>query len=541
MLGIHSTFSRFEPYRIPVRLALCYVLIFTLLDWLSYIRPLQGLNITPWSPQPALAIAMLLWGHQWLWLVWVGLLVADLVVRGVPADWFFVLISSTSLSLVYASIAQALRARINLKLTFTTQKEFLYFTAVVVCGALLSSLVYIAAYLMGGLALDSSVYEAVARYWVGDAVGLIVLLPLLLAWIDPQRRHALRDVLTKRSWWMIVAFTFFLLWIVFDLGGNNHFRYFYLLFLPVIWLSAEIGFNGAILSSVLVQIGLILAIQIVPNEDLAVFELQLLMAAITMTGLLLGVTVDERTRAESQLRSSLRLAAAGQMAASLAHELSQPLTALNNYAQACQMLVNGTGELESTHQQELLVVTQRMIDDARRAGLVVKSLRDFFRTGASHLQRLAPGPIVLEAMQNSQRRAQTIQIRLETCMAEELPSVWMDPVQISIVLRNLITNAIDSASADAIGGAVSVIASQFDGYLQIEVQDSGPGIVQSRMQGLFEAGPSDKPGGMGIGLSICRAIVEAHGGKLWAEVAEHGCFRFTLPCDTELPSERLHA
>lgn len=518
-----------------------YVVIFTMLDWVSYIRPLQGLNITPWSPQPALAIATLLWNRRWLWLVWVGLLVADLVVRGIPADWFFVAISTAALSFVYAAIAQALKTRLDLQLLFATQKDFLSFTAIVVTGALFSSVVYIAAFSLGGLGLNDSIHEAVARYWVGDAVGLMVLLPMLLVLMDPGRRSTLVESVKTSQWWITAALTCVLLWVVFDFGGLNHFRYFYLLFLPVIWLSAKLGVSGAVLSSVLVQVGLIVAIQVVPNEDLAVFEFQILMATITMTGLLLGVAVDERTRAEVNLRSSLRLAAAGQMAASLAHELSQPLTALTNYAQAGQMLVNDAAEVDTPHRKRMLDVTQKMIDEAGRAGSVVRSLRDFFRTGSTQLREVDPENVLTESINSNLRRAEAINIHIENQVSKGLSPVWMDPLQISVVMRNLISNAIDSAATSTENGLVVVDARIRDSELQIEVRDNGPGIGNRRMQTLFDAGPSDKPGGMGIGLSICRAIVEAHGGRLWAEVGAGGCFRFTLPLENRQQSDAKNA
>jgi signal transduction histidine kinase len=360
----------------------------------------------------------------------------------------------------------------------------------------------------------------------------MVLLPMLLLLMDPSTRPALVDSVKTSQWWITAGLTCMLLWIVFDLSGLNHFRYLYLLFLPVVWLSAKLGVGGAVLSSALVQVGLIFAIQVVPNEDLAVFEFQILMAAITMTGLLLGVAVDERTRAEINLRSSLRLAAAGQMAASLAHELSQPLTALNNYAQACQMLVTDASGLNTPHREQLIDVTQKMIDDASRAGTVVKSLRDFFRTGSTQLHEVSPETVLIESIVSNLRRAETINIRIENQITEGLPLVWMDPLQISVVMRNLIANAIDSAATSDGNGLVMVGARIVDSELQIEVRDNGAGIDPRRMQILFDAGPSDKPGGMGIGLSICRAIVEAHGGRLWAEVGAGGCFRFTLPVET---------
>ncbi|MDD2925071.1 ATP-binding protein [Rhodoferax sp.] len=518
-----------DSRQIPWQMAIGYVAIFLLLDWVSFIRPLQGLNITPWSPQSALAIALLLWNRHWLWVVWISLLTAELFVRGVPSDWLVVLTSTTALSLIYAAIAHSLKLKLDQSLALATQLDLSWFTAIVVVGSLLSGVIYISAFSVAGLGVSGSTYEAIARYWIGDAVGLLVLLPVLLVLMDSMRRTALIHTLKNGHCWVITVLTCLLLWTVFGTGGNDHFKYFYLLFLPIVWISAKFGVSGAAFISFVTQLGLILAVQSVPNEDLTVFELQVLMMAISLTGLMIGVVVDERTRTQTQLNSSLRLAAAGQMAASLAHELSQPLTALNNYAQACQILVTQANELPVGRRQQLIDVTQRIVNDVDRAGMVIKRLRDFFRTGSTNLQLVNPTHIVHDAIQVHLRRMETLQLRLEAQIQENLPMVRMDPVQISVVLRNLIDNAIDATSLSNAGNQIIIRAHMHNAELLIEVQDNGPGVDMARLPSLFDAGASDKPGGMGIGLSICRAIVEAHGGRLWFESGERSCFCFTLP------------
>lgn len=533
MINIGLTQPYQTSHRIPWLLGLGYILVFLLLDWASYIRPLQGLNITPWNPQPAFAIALLLLNRRWLWIVWLSLITAELVVRGNPTDWLVVLTSTAALSLVYAAIAHSLAVRMDQTLALATQRGLLWLTGTAVIGALLSGVVYITAISLAGLGPSGPIHEAITRYWIGDSVGLIVMLPMLLVLMDPQRRAAMVETLKSHQWWAVAVLTCLLLWFVFGRAGQDRFKYFYWLFVPVVWGSAKHGVVGAVLASGLTQLGLIFAVQSVPNEDLTVFQLQVLMAAITMTGLLLGVAVDERSRAAAELRGSLRMAAAGQMAAALAHELSQPLTALSNYAQACQILVADAPGLHQVDRDRLLEVTRRMIDDASRAGNVIKRLRDFFRTGSTHLSAVSPSEIVNEAIQAHFRRADALKLRLEGQIQENLPAVWMDPIQIAVVLRNLITNAMDSASATKSCDLVVIRAGVIDGDLLIEVQDSGSGIDAARLQTLFEAGPSDKPGGMGVGLSICRAIVEAHGGRLWAEPGLGGCFRFTLPVERE--------
>lgn len=533
MSNMHPTAAPPASLGFSWLVGLGYVVLFVMLDWASYIRPFQGLNITPWNPQAALAVGLLLWNRRWIWMVWVGLLAAEMVVRGQPVDWLALLTSTGALSLIYAAMSQGLTTTLGRPPALATRRDLLWFTGILVVGALLNGVVYVTTLSAAGLGPTGPIYEAIMRFWVGDAVGLVVVLPMLLVMMNPSRRAALVASLRSPRWWGVTGLLCLLLWIGFGRSGPEHYRYFYLLFLPVVWMSAQLGVVGAVLASGLTQIGLIIAVQSLPHQDLAVFELQVLMAAVSMTGLLLGVVVDERARAAVELQSSLRLAAAGQMTASLAHELSQPLTALSNYAHACQMLAAEARGLRAEERDRLVEVTRRMVEDAARAGAVVKRLRDFFRTGSTHLEAVSPAALLGEAIDAHTRRADVLQIRMESRIEERLPAVWIDPIQIAVVLRNLIANAIDSASAAGKSGHILISAVIADDELRIEVQDSGPGVDTARVQTLFEPGASDKPGGMGIGLSICRAIVEAHGGRLWVETGSGGRFCLTLPMDKE--------
>jgi len=506
-----------------------YVAVFLALDWVSYIRPFQGLNITPWNPQPALAIALLLVNPRWLWLVWISLLTAELAVRGIPSDWFVTLAATAALGLSYAAIARALQSRLGAVPVLAGRRDLLWFTLIAVVGALGSGAVYVSTFIVGGIGPQGSVAEAVARYWVGDAVGLVVLLPMLLMLLHPVRRASLAAALRSPEAWLIGAVVVVLVAIVFGRADRDHFRFFYVLFVPVVWASARHGLAGAVLAAGLTQVGLIVAVQSAPNADLTVFELQVLMAAVTMTGLMLGVVVDERERAAAELKGSLRLAAAGQMAAALAHELIQPLTALNSYAQATRLLAASATVPDNERLPRLLEVSGRMADDALRASEVVKRLRDFFRSGSTQLRASDLAPLVAEVAAAGARRAEALGVRVETDLAPDLPRVLMDEVQIAVVLRNLLANALDAASAGSAPRLVRLQLRGRQGGVRVDVFDSGAGVPADRLPTLFEPGPSEKPGGMGVGLSICRAIVEAHGGRLWAEAGRSGHFAFNLP------------
>jgi len=519
-------------------LAAAYAAGFVILDWASYIRPLQGLNITPWNPQPALAVALLMHGRRWIWLVWAGLVAAELAVRGIPGNPAGALAATVALSLTYAAMAQALLYRIGLAAPFRDRRDLLWFTAIVTAGSLLCAFLYILAFSVQGPAW--AIWGAVARYWVGDTVGLIVTLPVLLIAADASRRRALAVTLRSAAWWATAALTCVFLLVVFSRGPQDYFKYFYLLLLPVAWASARFGLAGAVLSCVFTQLGLIVAAQLALLHELTLFELQALMAAATLTALLLGVLVDERARAAAELRNSLRFAAAGQMAAALAHELSQPLTAVSNYAQACRVLAGGDAELDPRRRAQLASVVDSLSSEAQRAGDVVKRLRDFFRSGATSLRRVPLDAVIQEAVQAHTDYAHRLGVTLHSDVPAGLPPLWIDPIQIAVVLRNLIANAVESAAA-APGGEVRLGARLAGRTIVTDVRDNGPGIDTVHLQSLFDAGtPSAKAGGMGVGLSMCRAIVEAHGGKLWAEAGPGGRLFFALPTDDHglLPADR---
>ena len=511
--------------------AVGYVVVFLLLDWISYIRPFQGLNITPWNPQPALAIALLLRRPRWLWLVWISLLTAELVVRGTPVDWLVTLTATAALTLSFAAIARAIELRMDRSLALSTQRDLLWFAGITVGGTLLSASVYVSTLTIAGLGPTGAVLPAIARYWIGDAVGLTVMLPMLLMLMDSRRSAALSATLLGWQWWAIAVLIAMLTWAIFGGEDHDYFKFFYLVLLPVVWASTRLGLPGAVLAASFTQISLIVAVQSLHFQDLSVFQLQVLMAAITMTGLALGVAVDEQARAEEKLKGTLRLAAAGQMTAALAHELNQPLTALNSYAEASAFLATSPSVPDGERLSRLIDVSQRMAADARRASDVVKRLRDFFRTGSTQLEAVIPA-LLLDGLIDSQRqRAAALEVAVRTDIAADLPPVLVDPVQLAVVLRNLVENALEAASASGGSRTVVVRARRQGDWLAIEVEDSGPGVAAARLQTLWEPGASDKPGGMGIGLSICRAIVEAHGGRLWAEAGTHGLFRLSLPID----------
>jgi len=510
-----------------------YLAVYVGLAWISFIHPARGLNITPWNPQAALAVGLLLWQPRSWWLVAVAVASGEALVGNEPVPWSALLLSAGAATAGYAATAAALRHWIAPRLALPTRRDVVVFLAVVAAGALLGAVLRAPALWATDVVPAARIFAVIHRAFIGDFVGLVVTLPILWVLASRERTAATRTMVRTPAAWLIALVTGLAMLVVFARPAEEQFKLFYLLFLPVVWAAARFGTIGAVWSAALVQMLLMLAVQAAPYQPLTVFELQVLMAALTSTGVLLGATVDEREEAQRALRASLRLAAAGDMAAALAHELNQPLTAMSTYARASQLIARKLADQPDAGVHPLLEVTDKLADEATRAGEVVNRLRKFFRDRSTELQPTDVSHLIADAVQSQGQRAEGLGVRLAAACDPALPPVWLDPVQIAVVLRNLLANAIDAASAERdvapAQRTVTIRAQQEDELVIVTVVDSARGLDSQEVSRVFESRRSDKPGGMGVGLAISRSIVEAHGGRLWAEAGPGGKFHFSLP------------
>jgi len=249
----------------------------------------------------------------------------------------------------------------------------------------------------------------------------------------------------------------------------------------------------------------------------------------------LQAEILERQRADvrfqelqSELFHAARLNAAGQMAAALAHELNQPLAAAVNFVRAAQR------QLATGRRDEIETVPEVMDEAAGevlRAGQIIRRLRDFVRRGETERRIESVVPMVEEASTFTSIRAGASGVRVHLSFDPNAARVLADRIQIQQVLVNLMLNAIDEMA----GGSrreLEVKTAVLDNQTtEFSVTDSGTGLAVEIADHLFEPFVSTKPNGMGLGLSICRSIVEAHGGRLRTEPNEGGgtMFCFTLP------------
>jgi signal transduction histidine kinase len=504
------------------------------LNAVSHPQTVLPLALSSWTLPPGLSLAfLLLYGLRYIpWLVLVTFLVS-LPANGMPSDWFNVIMSATILTLCHGALAVWLKRGLGVDPHFRSLRDLSWFLVVAVIAAWIGSGVHVYnEYLRGGPESASWLADLV-NYWVSDLIRLLVVGPLVLVHANDNWRtwRPTREM-------FIQAFTIGLsLWVIFGLKYTDQFKFFYLLFLPLIWISMRHGIQGATAALAATHLGLNSILEWLELHAITVVEFQMLMLGLALTGLFLGMTVTVRRATEERLHQrevdlnqALRLAAAGEMAQALAHELNQPLSALANYAQASRMML---ADLD-THGPLLAGTLNKIADEAGRAGQVVHRLREFFRGGTVRMETGPVAELIEEGVAPLRKRAGRYGIELHVNLSSALPTISADRVQIATVLLNLVGNALDALrNSSTLEKRVEIKAEYLStGFVRICVIDNGPGITADIRDRIFQPFATSKPEGMGLGLAISRTLVEAHGGTLELASSHPTRFCFTLPVET---------
>jgi C4-dicarboxylate-specific signal transduction histidine kinase len=258
-----------------------------------------------------------------------------------------------------------------------------------------------------------------------------------------------------------------------------------------------------------------------------------------LTGaIVLVVLLSETTTLYSQLVRSIRMQrheregrhlSMDATAASIAHEINQPLAAIVANGDAAIRWLSKT----PPNLAEALDGLKNVVRDGNRAGEIIAGIRAMFRRSTAERVALDSNEVIREAIALDQSKLQHSQVAIQTRLMDGLPRVVADKVQLQQVILNLVSNAIDAMSSVSDRTRELHIRSELDGSdgVLITVEDSGPGIAPKDIERIFEPFFTTKSNGMGMGLSICRSIVEAHGGRLTASAGQSrgSAFRIFLP------------
>jgi signal transduction histidine kinase len=245
----------------------------------------------------------------------------------------------------------------------------------------------------------------------------------------------------------------------------------------------------------------------------------------------------ESTRRERQYREAQRalahanrVATMGQLTASITHEVNQPITAAVTYALGARRFLRA----DPPNFREVDDALSLIVKEGNRAGEVVERVRALIKKVPARKAAVAMDDAILEVIALTRAEAANNSVSVRTQFAEGLPRVQGDRVQLQQVMLNLIVNAIQAMSGIGEGPRelqISIDAVPSEGCVRVGVRDTGPGLNPESLSRLFEPFYTTKPEGMGMGLSICRSIIEAHGGRLWAVPCEPqgALFQFTIP------------
>jgi C4-dicarboxylate-specific signal transduction histidine kinase len=258
--------------------------------------------------------------------------------------------------------------------------------------------------------------------------------------------------------------------------------------------------------------------------------------SVEFVGAVMDVT--ERQRAEEALRTAqaelahvARVATLGELTASIAHEINQPLGAMVNSANACVRWL-AAQNLERAQQSAV-----RVVAEGQRAADIIDRIRALAQKAPAHKDWLDLNALIRDVLALARSEVHRHRVVVATHLAEEVPLVWADRIQIQQVLLNVLSNALEALSGIGDGPREVVVRSELDAAqgVLVTVRDSGPGLDPQHLDRLFEAFYTTKPHGLGLGLAISRSIIAAHGGRLWAtaNVPRGAIFQFTVPRGSE--------
>ena len=251
---------------------------------------------------------------------------------------------------------------------------------------------------------------------------------------------------------------------------------------------------------------------------------------VEFVGTVMDVTERRRADEERQaLAHTHRITTMGQLTASIAHEVNQPIAAVVTNAQAAMRWLN----MEPPNAAEVRQALGRIVRDGRRAGDIIGRIRALVRKAPPRNEEVDINEAMLEVVALTRSELRSNRTSLQTQVADGLPVILGDRIQLQQVMLNLILNALEAMSGSSAAARELVIKTGQDGSggVLVAVEDSGPGLQPESLDRLFDAFYTTKPGGLGMGLSICRSIIEAHGGRLWAtsNLPQGAVFQFALP------------
>jgi two-component system sensor kinase FixL len=528
------------------------VVVFVALEWLSSIHEFMSVPITPWNPGLGVVFAfVLLRGPVFALVLFAGMIAAELFVVRTELQWPVIVAIAAIISLVYGSAAIVIRQALHLDAGLYHLRDLVVLMAGGIAAAFVTSaLVALLLLLDDRIELDN-ILTAATPLLLGDIIGIAVMTPLTLRLVMLMQGRASLSGYSRPLAIEVALYaglSCIALFVIVGGAGGGGLRYFYLLFVPVVLAAVRHGFDGACAALAVTQFALVGLMHYFGYDAQAFTDMQTLMLVLTGTGLIVGAVVSERQNAEAlrrlaeerlrekEIESSraARFTLVSGMASALAHEINQPMTAARALARSAQHIIESPSpDLPRAGGNIANAVAQ--IDHASG---VMRRMREFLRRGRPHVSSFDIRTLIDDALMLARPDATARGIEIVAEIPDGLPMIHGDRIQVEQVVLNLIRNATESISgAQQTDGQIRVTGALVPGppRIEIAVRDNGPGIGAELARSMFEPMTTSKHEGLGLGLSICLAIVESHGGRIWLQSGEPGQteFRFSLPLEQQ--------
>jgi two-component system, LuxR family, sensor kinase FixL len=547
-------FARFRSstakieWRDFILVGILLLLAYLSVDFFSNIRWFGDAGLAPWNPALGMILA-LLFRRGWIYGLWLfpATICSNVLVRH-ELEGLTATAVAGSVTAIYVTALVLLQRvwRTDSRLEHLRDLVSLLTTALGTTAAVGFSEAGILLY-SGQLAAEAF-WPAVFRVWVGDMIGIAVITPLILRLansLDAERNPEREAIPAEAAFIAIAVLIGACTWIVFGLDSTDEFKWFYLFFLPVVAAALRNGLTGACIALAIAQLAVILVMQWKHYPATSLMEFQLLMLILTTTGLLAGVVVSERFRAEAAFRRSemrlrekqaelvhaSRVKLLGEMGTAVAHELNQPITAARAYVRAGERLAVAGGAAA----QPAIDALRQAITQLDLAGGILNRIRGMLSQGVRRSKVIELRATIEETVALASFEATRARVTIITDFGSAPVTVVSDPIQVEQVLLNLFRNSFDALLTVAgMDRRIHVgLESAADGsQVEVSIRDNGPGIPADVAESLFKPFNTTKPEGLGLGLAICRSIVESWGGRLWlARTSPEGTeFRFSWPC-----------
>ncbi|MGE3333537.1 MAG: ATP-binding protein [Rhodospirillaceae bacterium] len=507
------------------------------LDRLTFLTPIYIQVVTPWNPVLGVCVAVTLF-HRWggLLLAFTAATTCSLIAPDGPRPTTLAVLDGIVTAVQTGAIVE-LAALFTRRAPQDLLKNPLVGTLLAVPPvAMLAGLVYIPLLAALDIVQPAHIGSHFVRFAVGSIIGVLIFTPLFAMRLAPGPKEPLTTgrVLEACAQGVLVLAA---VWVAFGEYPQTASRYLFVVFLPMIWIVLRFGVRGAIVLNALVQASMIASLVFAGHLEANITLFQALLLVLTASAFIFGLTMDQsklatlrlRTR-EEELSASLRVAATGELAGTLAHELGHPLGAISNYASALNHVLRRI----APDNAEAAAIGAKLTQEVIRATDTLHRMRDFFRTGGMAVQPVDIGDIVKDAALLLKDRLGRNDISPYIVVQGGPNVVLGDHVQLRAVVYNLLVNAIDALKpVPQEARALAAMVRRTPNSVILEVEDSGSGVATDVRDDIFEPLVTTKEDGLGLGLSMSRSVIDAHGGSIVLSDSKLGGAKFvvTLPVE----------